>query len=145
MRLAVCAILAILCVHARADVVILRDGTRVEGDLKKGDGGYDVTAANGKVTHVPTNNIKSIEIGRSTGNAAAVDRLASLKRSVESIDDLNQIISRFNAFIQQYKNTPAAAQAEKELAIWQDRLDKRLVKVGGKWVTAEQQEQLVSQ
>jgi Flp pilus assembly protein TadD len=145
MRIAVAAILAVLCSSTLADVLILRDGTRVEGDLKKTDGGYDVAGADGKVTHVLTGNVKSIEIGKSTTGAAAMDRLASLKRSVESIDDLNQIITRFTNFTTQYKGTPAGAAAEKELAIWQDRLEKHMVKVAGKWVTSEQQDQLLAQ
>ena len=145
MRFVPLLILAIFCVSVRGDIVILKDGTRVEGDVKHSDSGYDVTDSSGKVTHVDTYNVESIQLGKSNTNENALDRFDSLKRSVEALDDINQIISRYNTFIQQNPKTPAAEQAQKELAIWQDRLDKHLVKIGGKWVTPEQQEQMLAQ
>jgi Flp pilus assembly protein TadD len=74
----------------------------------------------------------------------ATDRLASLKRSVDSLSDINLIIKRYTDFIEQNKKTPAAADAQKELAIWQDRLGKGMVKVGTKWVTPEEQDQMLA-
>ncbi len=145
MRIVSILIFAVLCSFASADVVVLKDGTRVDGDLKRGDGGYDVTDANGKVTHVASNDIQSIQLGKSTSGGSALDKLGSLKRSVDALDDLNKIIGRYNEFIQQNKDTPASADAQKELAIWQDRFDKHMVKVGGKWVTPEQQDQMLAQ
>lgn len=138
-------IVAFLCASLRADIVILRDGTRVEGDVKRSDGGYDVTNADGKATHINSSDVQSIQLGKSTGGMSALDKLGSLKRSVESLDDLNKIIGRYNEFLQQNKGTPAAQDAQKELAIWQDRFDKKMVKVAGKWVTPQEQEQLVAQ
>lgn len=145
MRFTFILIVAILSRPVQADVVLLKDGTRVEGDVKRGEGGYDVAAADGKSTHVNSSDIQSIQLGKSTGGGSAQDKLGSLKRSVDALDDLPAIIGRYNNFIQQNKNTPAAATAEKELAVWQQRFDQHMVKVGGKWVTPEQQEQLVAQ
>jgi tetratricopeptide (TPR) repeat protein len=127
-----------------ADVVVLKDGTSLEGDVKHTDGGYDVTAKDGKVTHVGSYQIQSIQLGKSQDNGVASDRLGSLKRSVDSMSDINQIIKRYTDFIEQNKKTPAAADAEKELAIWRDRLGKGMVKVGPKWVTPEEQDQMLA-
>src|SRR5438874_4265902 len=48
-----------LAVSIRADVLTLKDGTKLEGDVKKTDLGYDVRSADGKVTHVPSDRIAS--------------------------------------------------------------------------------------
>src|SRR2546423_6001320 len=144
MRIVSILLVAFLCSCVCADVVLLKDGTRVEGDVKRGESGYDVTTADGKVTHVSSGEIQSIQLGKSSSAGSATDKLASLKRSVEAMDDLNKIIARYNDFIQQNKNTPAATQAQNDLALWQDRFDKRMVKVAGQWVTPEEQEQLVA-
>src|SRR4051812_32521714 len=119
MRIIPLLILAFLCGSIRADVVIKKDGTRVEGDVKRGESGYDVTNADGKNIHVDSTDIQSIQLGKSTGGMSSLDKFGSLKRSVESLDDLNKIINRYTDFIQQNKGTPAAQQAEKELSLWQ--------------------------
>jgi tetratricopeptide (TPR) repeat protein len=134
-----------LCIPAYADVIMLKDGSRVEGGLQRDGDGYNVTSADGKVTHVSSGDILSIQLGKSASAGSAQDRLESLKRSVAAIDDINQIIGRYTTFIQQNKDTPAAQQAQQELALWQDRLSNGLVKVGGKWVSPELRDQIVSQ
>src|SRR5262245_13766342 len=91
---------AVLCMPALADVIILKDGSRVEGDVKRGEGGYDVKGGDGKITHVGMNQVASIQLGKTAGPGAAKDRLASLKRSSESIDDINTILARYKAFIE---------------------------------------------
>ena len=145
MRIVILLLVAVLCSTLRADIVILKDGSRVEGELKRGDGGYDVTDADGKTTHVSQLDVQSIQLGKSSGSLSAMDKLASLKRSIESLDDPNKIVARYNDFIQQNKSTPAAADAQKELALWQQRVDQHMVKVAGKWVTADQQQEMVAQ
>jgi Flp pilus assembly protein TadD len=134
-----------LCPFARADIIVLKDGSRVEGSLERINDGYTVTSADGKSTHVSSSDILSIQLGKSVSAGSAQDRFDSLKRSVAAIEDINQIITRYTTFIQQNKGTPAAEQAQAELAIWQDRLNKNLIKVGAKWVTAEERDQIVSQ
>src|SRR5438046_59107 len=75
---------------ARADVVTLKDGRRLEGDVKKSEGVYVITAANGIVTRVDASKVDSITLGKSAPTSAktpsiGADRLASLRRSVESL------------------------------------------------------------
>src|SRR6476661_8844447 len=82
---------------ASADVLYLTDGTRLEGDVKRGPEGWNVTDASGKVTSVPSNKVKSIELkGATTRKApdAVEQRLASLRRSVENLDELGEIVDR---------------------------------------------------
>jgi len=145
MRIVLSFLLALICCTTFADTVVLKDGSRIDGDIKRGDGGYDVTDADGKTTHVAFTDVQSIQLGKAGGGMSAMDKFNSMKRSVESLDDLNKIVGRYTDFIAQNKGTPAAALAEKELAAWQERLDQHMVKVAGKWVTPEQQDQMIAQ
>lgn len=122
------------------DVVHLSDGTRVEGVLKRESGGWVVTDSAGKTTHIGDDQIGSIEktSNLSPGDLAA-GKLASLRRAVESVGDLGQIIERYKKFIEQNPNTTAAKDAGKELEVWKDRLARHMVKVGSSWMTAEEQ------
>src|SRR5439155_24697894 len=75
----------------------------------------------------------------------AADRLASLRRSVESLTDIPQIIQRYQRFIDQNKATPAAAEAQQDLKQWEDRRDRGMIKVGGNWVSPEEAGRLLGQ
>lgn len=133
---------------ARADVLILKDGSRIEGDVKRTPDGYDVVAKDGKITQVSSDKVASIQIGKSTDRKSgdvAKDRLASLRRSVEGLSDIGQIIERYRKFIEQNPDTPAAADAVRDLATWQDRLDRGLIKVAGKWISPEERAELAGQ
>jgi tetratricopeptide (TPR) repeat protein len=133
---------------ALADIVTLKDGTRLEGDVKKTDGGWTVTTRDGKVITVTAAQVKSIAVGGSAGAssttspAEAMSGLLSLRRSVENVSDLKQIIERFKKFIDSHKDTPAALEAQKDLAMWQERLERGLVKHGTHWVTADERSKM---
>jgi len=53
------------------------------------------------------------------------------------------IIERWTKFIEQNKDTPAAAEAQKELAMWKERQEKGMVKVGNQWMTPAEQAALL--
>lgn len=67
-------------------------------------------------------------------------RLQSLRRSVENATDIKGILDRYARFIEQYKESPVAKDAEKDMAMWKDRLANGQVKVGKKWVTPAERE-----
>lgn len=128
-------------VPALADVVHLKDGTNLEGSIRVTRDGYVVTDASGRTTTVPADSVRSFEIKKTAAAPqSAQENLESLRRSVANQDDLKQIVSRYRSFIEQNASTPAAADAQKDLAQWQDRLDKGMVKAGRDWVTPEQLE-----
>ena len=78
-----------------ADVVRLNDGTTINGDIKKAADGWFVTDSHGKVTHVSTDQVKSIELApKGDPKDVAVGKLASLRRSVEALTDLKLIIGK---------------------------------------------------
>jgi tetratricopeptide (TPR) repeat protein len=125
---------------AVADVIHLKDGATIEGTVKKAPDGWMVTMPGGKVMQLPTDSVKSIDLTGSPAASprAADDRLASLRRSVDYVPDIHQIIERYQRFIDQNAGMPAAAEARADLVQWQDRLARGLVKVGNKWITPEE-------
>lgn len=125
-----------------ADVIHLKDGTRLEGDIKKTDDGYRVTDSAGTVTTVSSDRIDSIEPRPKGGADASAARLASLRRAVENLDDIRKILDRYTSFMTQNAGTPATKDAQADIDAWHDRQAKGLVKVGTKWMTTEERDGL---
>src|SRR5678816_1622931 len=100
----VCAAVALLSITTptRADVVILTDGKRLEGDLERTGDGYNVTTADGKTTKVTASQIKSVEIKPQAGPEDARKRLESLRKSAEKMTDLKVIIARYNDYLTRF-------------------------------------------
>ncbi len=143
----VCSLLLLLlATGALADSILLKDGSRLDGTIKKTDAGWQVTAADGKVTVVPLTNVKSIELGSRAPNGANSNAaLGSLRRSVEALSDIKKIIERYEQFIANSKDPAVIDDAKKDLATWQDRKARGLVKQGSNWVTAEEAARLREQ
>jgi len=126
------------------DILHLTDGSKVEGTLKRERGGWSVTDANGKVITIPDEKVESVQKVSNLAPAdAAAAKVASQRRAVEALTDLNIIIERWTKFIEQNKDTPAAQEAQKELAMWKERQDKGMVKVGNQWMTPADQAALL--
>jgi len=137
-------VVPLLPIAAMADIVHLNDGTSVQGTVRKSDLGWVVTSPDGKETEVDARTVLSIEAKKSAASDAgtAMSRLESLRRSVENVDDLKQIVSRYRNFVDLNAKTPAGELAAKDLQVWLDRQNQGLVKAGGKWVTLERREEL---
>ena len=136
------AVLICCCATALADVVTLTDGTKLEGDVKKTDRGWRITTADGKTIDVAADKVKSIQLGKGAGEKGTPERamsdLLSLRRSVENLSDAAAVVERYKRFIEANKDAPAAIEAEKDLSVWQDRVDRGLVKLGSKWVSPDE-------
>ncbi|HEY1921741.1 MAG TPA: tetratricopeptide repeat protein, partial [Tepidisphaeraceae bacterium] len=140
---AIPALIAFLILSAacHADVINLTDGTKVEGKIKRTSDGWDVTQKDGTVTTVPADKVASIEASRGAESVSvAADRLESLRRVAEHLSDLKDIIGRYQKFIDQAGDQAVVAEANKDLSLWQSRLDQGLVKLGDKWITAEERQ-----
>ncbi len=125
---------------ALADLVHLRDGSTLSGTVKRTGSGWVITDANGKVITVTDEQVQGVEkVGSTNPEEIADGQLASLRRSVENLSDIRQIIDRYQKFIDKNPKTKAGQTAAAELVVWQERLDKGLVKVGGQWMTTEEQ------
>src|SRR5258706_5415634 len=113
-----------------ADIVHLNDGSSINGDIKKAADGWFVTDTHGKVRHISTEEVRSIELApRGDPKEVAIGRLASLRRSVEALSDPKMIVDRYEKFIEQNKDASIAQDAKKDLAEWRDRLAQKKVKV----------------
>lgn len=134
--------LALFAGVASADVVRLKDGTTVEGDIRRGPDGWEVTTGAGKKIVIAAENVAAIEAKPKAGVAVSDERLASLRRAAAAMPDIKQVIDRYRGFIVQFAGTPAADAAKADLAIWQDRLDRKLVRVGDQWLTEAERDAL---
>ncbi|HLL88400.1 MAG TPA: hypothetical protein VK324_03780, partial [Tepidisphaeraceae bacterium] len=130
---------------ALADVVYLKDGTQVEGDVKRSADGWVVTGPTTR-TVVPAERVKSISVTPATARAgAAADAgLASLRRAADAMTDPRQAVDRYKQFIDRTKDPKTLDEARVDLKAWQDRLDRGLVKVGDEWMTQGRRDEIVA-
>ncbi|QOV90417.1 tetratricopeptide repeat protein [Humisphaera borealis] len=140
-RAAVAAVaVACLAVPAWSDVIRLKDGTSYEGEIKRSADGWEVVLPGGKKLVIPTDKVKALEAKPKPGATVPDERLASLRRAAEAMPDIKQVIERYRGFIVQFAGSPAADAAKADLVIWQDRLDRKLTKVGDVWMTDAERE-----
>jgi tetratricopeptide (TPR) repeat protein len=126
---------------ARADVIYLKDGTKIEGEiLRKEDAGWVIKTPDGKVTTVESRKVRSFEAKRGNGAEEGLQRLVSLRRSVESQTDIPKVLARYRKFVEQHVGTPVADEAAKDIAVWEERLAKGMVKLGDRWIDEAEQE-----
>src|SRR5881392_481907 len=112
-RFVVALIVSALVAPAMGDILHLTDGSKVEGTLKRERGGWSLTDANGKTTIVPDEKVESVQkVSNLTPADAAASKVASQRRAVEALSDLNVIIERWTKFIDQNKDTPAAEEGK---------------------------------
>lgn len=138
-------VVMLMAISLRADVVVLNDGTRLTGDLKRTADGWTITTADGASRNIAADSVRSVELGSGAARVASqgADALASLRRSVEAQGDINQIIERYQRFIDNTRDERVLADAKADLTLWQQRKQDGLIKHGGKWVKPEQVSQLV--
>ena len=124
-----------------AEIVNLSDGTQVEGKIHKTGDGWTVTKSDGTVVTVSADKVVSIEASVNTSpGSVANDRLESLRRVADHSVDVQDIINRYQKFIAQSGDVSVASEAQKDLAVWQDRQEKKMVKLGDQWITPGERE-----
>jgi tetratricopeptide (TPR) repeat protein len=132
-------LLLLASLSAHADVLVLHDGTQIEGKFKRSGDVYVVTLKTGQTMTVPAGSVRSIRLvpdaAPEDSEPAAVSRLQSLRRSVENLDDLDRIISRYENFLQANRDAGVQIEAQIELDQWKLRKEQGLVKLGSKWLT----------
>jgi len=127
------------------EIVSLTDGTQIEGSIQKTDSGWNVTRSDGTVVAVDADKVASIQASPSGNRSVARDRLESLRRVASHSSDIADMIDRYQKFIAQAGDVDVAAEAQKDLAVWQDRQDRQMVKLGDVWITQEERERRRSQ
>jgi len=143
MRSIAASLLILFASAAFADRLVLTDGTTLEGRVKKQpDGSWVIVGTDGKSTPVAASKVAKVEVTGSA-DAAAADKFASLKRSVEPLANIDEIIQRFERFIAVNPNTQSAEDAVAEVALWRDRKARGLVKTGLNWMTPQERFELL--
>lgn len=117
-----------------ADTLYLKDGTILQGDLKHTDTGWAISSGPHS-TNVSADQVKSIELSpKNAGPRAAAERLDSLRRSIENVDDLSEILLRYHRFLDQVADPAARDAAKIDLNLWQDRAAQNMIKIGKRWI-----------
>jgi len=129
---------------AAGEIVYLNDGTQIEGKITKSADGWTITKDDGGIVHIKAEDVVSIEAGHpAAATAQGADRLASLRRAVDHLSDIHEIIDRYEKFIESNPTFDPSVldDANKDLQQWHDRLDQGLVKLGNKWITPQERDQ----
>lgn len=120
--------------QSRGDVLTLRDGTRVEGDVKREGDDWAVYGANGQKVTYKSGDVVGLEMGRATGATSLAENLASLRRSADSATDAGRMVDRYRTFIEMNKGSVIESDARGDLSMWEDRAAKGMVKIGNVWL-----------
>jgi tetratricopeptide (TPR) repeat protein len=129
---------------ALGDAIVLKNGTRLSGDVTRSGDYWLVTDDSGQILKINPADVQAIEKTPGAGPAspdAAMNALASLRRSVQAVDDPKVALDKYARFLEQYGDTPAADEARKDIAIWKDRSDKGMVRFGSQWMSPDERAQ----
>jgi Flp pilus assembly protein TadD len=140
-RILLLLLAVLLAAPALGDVILLKDGSRVEGDLKRTPEGWSIHTADGKTRNFAADAVKSVELAPASGPSSpqnATLALTSLRRSVEALSDLKQIIDRYQRFIDTAKDPQVQADAKADLAVWMQRKAENQVKYGSRWISPDE-------
>lgn len=139
------ALMFVLAGTAAGATIHLTDGSTMQGEIHRDGNNWLITTPDGQEKTVPASAVKSIDLVNNSPQSDLAGQLASLQRSVDLSADPKQAVERYQTFITRNPGTPAADEAKKDLAVWQDRMDRRLVRVGTDWVTPAEFQRLRSQ
>jgi tetratricopeptide (TPR) repeat protein len=142
MRLTWTAVL-LLAGAVSADVVHLKDGGKLSGTVQRTRDGWTVTDERGQTTTVSDEQVRTVEkVGTLSRQELAQAALVTLRRGLETVNDAALAVPRLERFVQEYKGTPAATEAQAEMLTWKQRIDSGMVKVGSQWVTPAEHTEL---
>ncbi len=123
---------------AAGGVVHLTDGTVVEGEVHHTDEGWLVTTVTGQKVLIPADKVASLDARPKAAADTPEQALASLRRAADASPDIKRTLDRYKSFIDQYAGSVVIEKARADVAIWQDRLDRKMTRAGDKWLTPEE-------
>ena len=138
---------------AQGATLKLKDGTTLEGDVKKLGGSYSVRLKDGTTKLVPASDVVSAEgvdgpaapavgsasAGSSAGKSAS---FASVARSADRAETPLIAATLWQKYIDDNPAAPDLGQAKAELKKWQDMTAQGAEKIKGKWVSGEELKEL---
>lgn len=134
------ALVLVLIAPAWGDVIFLTDGTKIDGTIEHVTNGWAITDLHGNIRVVAEDQVKTVEKSNTAPGPEEVrSHLDSLRRAMTFVSDANIGIERYQKFIDANKDSPVVRDAQKDLATWQERRDKHMVKIADRWLTPEEQ------
>lgn len=119
---------------AWGDTLILNDGRRLEGDIRRDGDNWILKDAKGQTSQVAASDVRSIEVGKRTSDAdAARQKFAFIRRFADTQSEPAVVVAKYDEFVAQYPDSPQVVDARADVVIWRQRLDQRMTRVGGKW------------
>ncbi|HEX8339916.1 MAG TPA: trypsin-like peptidase domain-containing protein [Tepidisphaeraceae bacterium] len=157
--------LATFAAFAAAAKVTLKDGSVVEGEVKKLGGSYSIKTADGQTRLVPGGDVVSIDdpTGRvadpsgaagaagaggaagakpQSGNSGGVGDFAAAQRAAESSSSPVVAVTVWQKYIDDHPGAADLEKAKSELKRWQAMAEEGAEKIKGKWVSGEELRQL---
>ncbi len=166
----VVAVLLMVSAAARADTIVLTDGTKIEGVAFQQGEKYWIKSVDGSTRTVPMSDVASITrngvvVGgtgatpatpppvantSAEGGAAAVTPAATggatftaTKRKADAATVPIAAVTLWQKFIDENPTDPDLATAQKELDAWQKLSDQGAERINGKWVAGEERKKVV--
>ncbi|MFT3787165.1 MAG: hypothetical protein QM770_13515 [Tepidisphaeraceae bacterium] len=136
---------------AGASRVELKDGTVLNGEVKKMGGSYSVRLPDGSSKLISASQIKSIDgqpIGGATDggggatSAPASLGFASVKSKADRVEKPVSAVDLWQRFIKDNASSPDLDKAKAELTAWQKLYDDQAEKIKGKWVGGSELKEL---
>ncbi|MEM8875764.1 MAG: trypsin-like peptidase domain-containing protein [Planctomycetota bacterium] len=135
--------------YALAGTITLKDGTVLEGDVKKVGSSYTIKTTDGDFKMVSGDDVESVTgvEGLTPGKgkdapAAGTDLQQLLERS-ERIDTAVRGSAMWQTWIDKNPDHPELEKAQEQLEIWRGRVDEDAEKINGKWIGGEELEDLL--
>lgn len=162
-----CVLVLLACVvFADAATVKLKDGTVIEGEVKKVGGSFSVKDSSGSLKLIPSADILSIDdpTGKITfgtpaapaapgapggapagGTSATSAEFEATARAAERSDTPIVAMTYWQKYIDEHPNAFDLKQAQAELQRWTKMAEQGAEKVKGKWVTGDELKKLHEQ
>ncbi|HVT90484.1 MAG TPA: trypsin-like peptidase domain-containing protein [Tepidisphaeraceae bacterium] len=140
------ALVVVLPCVLRADTVVLKNGTSVEGAVIKFGTEYRVKLADGTTRIIPEKDVATV--GKSGATAAGPSGSASFNSTrarAEAVDAPVLAVTIWEKFIEANSSSADLPAAKTELAKWQRLQNDHAERINGKWVGGDDRKKLMAE
>lgn len=132
----------LLCGPAGADVLMLRDGTSVEGSVIKFGQEYRVKLKDGTTRTIPQSLVASIEHGPADPSRAA---FSAAKSRAETVDEPVRAVNIWERFIDDFPDSSQISAARGELEKWKNLQADQAERINGRWVGGDERRRILAE